>query len=500
VRHVELQGDLLYLGNGYEFQVYDVSSPDLPVLVSSTPLASNTGALRVVGPTAYIAANGTDGVMVVDVSNPSAPTIRGAVQVLGGVYDIEIRGTTAFVTDGEYGMRIVDTTRTTDPLLGRTEMPRHGSRRDMVLDDAVAYLPLSKGTYSSQKAGLQVVDLSDPAAPSEIAFYPSWESMRCAEKVGDYLYVGGDDMRVFDVSEPSTPLLIGYLHPDHSTLDMEIVGSTLYAAASDAHLQIYDISNPQRFSLIRSVDPSDRVGAYDIAVVGDRLYITDVGDGFYIYGIAQPHNPVLLGYVGPLAYARELVVVGTTVYIADGGDGLVIMDVSDPTTPVTLGVYDTPSLATGLIVEDGIAYIADDESVQMVDVTDPTNPRLLGWYAHYDVSLIGKFPGTDVLFMAAETRLFSALDVSDSCTPPCIADMTSVNSGIGHPAYGVPDGAVSAADIQYYVNAWVAGDLAIADLTTQNASVGDPLYGVPDGEVTAADLNYFVNAWVEGCP
>ena len=86
---------------------------------------------------------------------------------------------------------------------------------------------------------------------------------------------------------------------------------------------------------------------------------------------------------------------------------------------------------------------------------------------------------------------------SGPCSP---ADVTTQGAGVGDPNYGVPDGQVTAADLNYFVNAWVAGNAAIADVTTQGAGIGDPNYGVPDGQVTAADLNYFVNIWVVGCP
>ena len=85
--------------------------------------------------------------------------------------------------------------------------------------------------------------------------------------------------------------------------------------------------------------------------------------------------------------------------------------------------------------------------------------------------------------------------------PGCgVADVTTTGAAIGDPGFGVPDGQVTGADIQFYVNAWVAGDLAIADLTTTGAGVGDPGFGVPDGQITAADINFYVNAWILGCP
>jgi|GEM_PF-694967 len=81
------------------------------------------------------------------------------------------------------------------------------------------------------------------------------------------------------------------------------------------------------------------------------------------------------------------------------------------------------------------------------------------------------------------------------------ADITTQGAGAGDPDYGVPDGQITAADLNYFVNAYLAGDLAVADVTTQGAGAGDPNYGVPDGQITAADLNFYVNAWVgTGCP
>jgi|GEM_PF-1100109 len=83
-----------------------------------------------------------------------------------------------------------------------------------------------------------------------------------------------------------------------------------------------------------------------------------------------------------------------------------------------------------------------------------------------------------------------------ACSP---ADVTTTGAGIGDPGYGVPDGSITAADIQFYVNLYVAADPA-ADLTTTGAAVGDPGYGVPDGSITAADIQFYVNLYVAGCP
>lgn len=89
----------------------------------------------------------------------------------------------------------------------------------------------------------------------------------------------------------------------------------------------------------------------------------------------------------------------------------------------------------------------------------------------------------------------------DPVSGPCSEfDLTTTGAGIGDPGFGVPDGFITGADINYFVNFWVIDDVSIADLTTQGAGIGDPGYGEPDGLVTGTDINYYVNGWVFGCP
>ena len=82
----------------------------------------------------------------------------------------------------------------------------------------------------------------------------------------------------------------------------------------------------------------------------------------------------------------------------------------------------------------------------------------------------------------------------------CPGDVTTQGAGPGDPLYGIPDGFITASDINLYVGDWVGGDPIDADLTTQGAGPGSALYGVPDGLVTASDINLYVTLWVAGCP
>jgi hypothetical protein len=83
-------------------------------------------------------------------------------------------------------------------------------------------------------------------------------------------------------------------------------------------------------------------------------------------------------------------------------------------------------------------------------------------------------------------------------TNSCTADLSG-SSDPNDPAYGVPDGTVDAADFFYYLDQFVAANLAAADLTG-SSDPNDPGYGTPDGAIDAADFFYYLDRFVEGCP
>jgi hypothetical protein len=81
---------------------------------------------------------------------------------------------------------------------------------------------------------------------------------------------------------------------------------------------------------------------------------------------------------------------------------------------------------------------------------------------------------------------------------PCAADLSG-SSDPNDPAYGAPDGLVDSSDFFYFLDQFVAMNLAIADLTG-SSDPNDPAYGVPDGLIDASDFFYYLDLFVQGCP
>ena len=150
------------------------------------------------------------------------------------------------------------------------------------------------------------------------------------------------------------------------------------------------------------------------------------------------------------------------------------------------GFTSTYALRDNLITKSP-PYVLEDDLRHVVGLNQQHNEA--AWAARLPGALSFLYPGNEYA---------PQLPTGDPCGCGA-ADTTTTGAGAGDRLYGVPDGYVTAADIQFYVNLYVAGDLD-ADLTTQGAGAGDPGFGVPDGQVTAADVQFFVNLWVAGCP
>jgi|GEM_PF-6911050 len=203
-----------------------------------------------------------------------------------------------------------------------------------------------------------------------------------------------------------------------------------------------------------------------IAVEGDAL-----PDGNVIAGLTLDPKGFHANASGQMVFGADLV--GT------GVEGLLVYD-------------EAQGLRTLITTRDSFEVAPGD--VRAVGVADPTGGAL---------SIVPGKGGTQMIdnHGGVVMRLLFRDGTQGICFarlgPACRADLTTTNASAGDPGYGVPDGAVTAADLLYYVNAWVAHDPA-ADLTTR-VPPGDFRYALPDGYINTIDLNFFLDFWLAGC-
>ena len=110
-----------------------------------------------------------DGLLIIDVSNPANPVLRGGYNTPGYAVDVAIAGSVAYVADGSTGtLQIIDVSNPAAPLL-----------RSQVSGFFNAYAVAVDGggmAYVAEGGNLRLVDVSDPANPVLRGAYntPGW--------------------------------------------------------------------------------------------------------------------------------------------------------------------------------------------------------------------------------------------------------------------------------------------------------------------------------------
>ncbi|MCK4231619.1 T9SS type A sorting domain-containing protein, partial [candidate division WOR-3 bacterium] len=172
---------------------------------------------------------------------------------------------------------------------------------------------------ASGDSGLIVVDLSDPAAPTEAARINLGARALSIFKSGDTVYVGFEEsgIALIDVRVSASPLLLGAKPTAGGVLDMALRDSLLFIAQATAGAAIYDMEGWNLLSTI----PTGHV-TFSLALEGNKLFLAEGALGISVYDIRNPASPHRVGTLNTGGEARDIVSLGDTLLVADGYDGL----------------------------------------------------------------------------------------------------------------------------------------------------------------------------------
>ncbi len=292
--------------------------------------------------------------------------------------------------------------------------------RDIALSGTTAFVSAGNG-------GLRIIDVSNTAEPQIIGLLETYYAESVAVS-GTTVFMTDDNygLRIIDVKEPAKPQLIASLEIPGAS-DVAVSGTTAFVAAEDSGLQIIDVSNPAKPRIIASVDTPYALG---VAVSGKKVFVAD-GSGLQIIAVDDPARPQIIASVGML-YAFDITVSATTAYVANWDSGLQIIDISDPAKPQIIGSVDTPGSAYRVAVSGTAAYVADGYSgLQIIDISDLKNPQIVGSVDMAGFASGVAISGTTVFVGAGDLKI---IDVRDSEEPQMIAGSVPMPGGS---AFGV---------------------------------------------------------------
>jgi len=377
---VELQGDIAVVGDQQGILLLDVSNSASPIQISRLQLGGQIKDLFVRNNLVY-AANGTGFLQIVDITNPFAPRLRGQLTIPVSGEAIDVVGDRAAIAAHNGGLIMVDIHNPDAPTVLGGSGPILGSTYD------VRYI--GDRVYVASISGLAIFDVSDPSHPTQLVFYNTITNNNAnAEAVdvdGNYAYlaVGVAGLLILDISVPTAPHVIASIDTPGSTSGVQVVGSKAYLADQDGGLQVVDLQTPDQPRLAGALDTAGYVCR--LSVVGSLAYLADSSGGLVIADISQA-QPVRHGFYGVGGGSTEMAVVGDRLYISSY-EGLVIADISTPNRPRVLGTLELPGFAYTLVVSGTTVYLfhdlrkqnfnLKDSQITAVDVSDPTAPQIL---------------------------------------------------------------------------------------------------------------------------
>ena len=305
-----------------------IANPDSPTI---------TGYYQHILPTYKLVVQGTKGVSVgqgglqtLDVSNPAAPVRRGAISDVGFATAAAISGTLAFVTDVYYGLRVVDLSDVTAPQLIGSGL-NLGGAFDIQLVGATAYVASGNG--------FAIVDISTPAAPQLLgqAFTGQTSSVQV---IGNLAYTtsASQGLAIVDIRNPTNPGVRSAFSVPGFAEGLAVAGTHAYvtynlnnSTENRSGLAIFDVSDTAAPKLL--ADLRLPVNAAQVTLVGDLLYVA-VGTGVRVIDVADPARPIDRGGVTGFP-ASQTVVSGATLYATGGDAGLFILQMHPEQVPAS---------------------------------------------------------------------------------------------------------------------------------------------------------------------
>jgi hypothetical protein len=291
---VRAEGKYLYVVAGPRLRIIDVTNPAAPRPVGAYTFSEHIRAFTVSGSIVYAAAD-FFGLRVLDASSPTAPVLRGSLEMEGGNLTIDLLGNNVLVaTNLVSGLEVVDVSDVSNPV----SLPSYFT--DGYAQGVAASHPLVYVT--DEPTGLYILDLSEPDSPVVVSVQETKESR-----------AGGRGM-------PSVPSpLVG--------ISESVVAPSSKIAVlldrADGLLHIYDVSKPAAPVKVTTFNTLTR--SENLKVRESRAYIAGGPAGIQVIDLSNPSKPVIVGTFKTTRPARDVAATDSLVFAATGNGGVVIL-------------------------------------------------------------------------------------------------------------------------------------------------------------------------------
>jgi len=271
---IEVRGDFAFLGANTQFTIMDVSDKANPVMTGSLTLPYGIFDIELQNNIAYVSY--WYGIWVIDISDPGSPTKIGEYTDTVTSY-MRINGNYIYAS-GSHFFRILDISDPTNiTLTGSFESNPHTLSGLIDIDWQANHVFV----MGSNPDKTWVIDVSDPANPTEVArmnYMGGWDM----EVVGDIYYLAATAcnstscylfLESYDISDFADPVVLNGCFcwmPEVSYVRDLLVEVGIAYVANSYNVQIVNVSDPNQFEYMASI-PVGGVRGLDLQ--GNYIYL-----------------------------------------------------------------------------------------------------------------------------------------------------------------------------------------------------------------------------------
>jgi hypothetical protein len=288
VEGLALSGELAALATSGGLVLMDVSTPSAPRRLGALPLTGGSGAVALRGGHAFVAC-GAEGLVVADVSDRTAPVARGRLDTDGGALDVLLLDENrALVADGTMGVKLADLGDPAAPKI-LAALDTGGYPRSLAPHPAGALVAAGHG-------GLIVLQLPNEGAPTVLGRLAARDARAVAaadDGATVFLADGPGGMVVVDLSRPEAPREAARfaLAPGEVHDVLLLSGSTLALAMGRGGLRVVEVRDERLREI--AVLPMDRP-AVELARAGRVVFVANDSGGLAAVDLSRADRPRLI--------------------------------------------------------------------------------------------------------------------------------------------------------------------------------------------------------------
>lgn len=380
------------------------------------------GALAHGGSMQFLVSNGDivyasidpDTMLVIDLSEPFAPSLIETLQVGGRIRQMSVSEGLLAVPTFDAGVQIFDVHKPASPQLVSVADPAGSYQGVEIVGDVLACAASDE---------LVLIDVGDRDAPEVIGriAYERGSAQSIAVVGSLVIMATTSGMESIDISDPRNPLYRHRVGVSSGVIDLEPnEDGVLVAVSRLGGIRTYEISDAGEFANL-DVFTVDELFPWDIQVDRGTAIVGGNSFGTLLFDVSDPGDiTYLTGYDRGTA-SLGMALVGDHIAISTGVDGLSVIEHRGGATPV-LGVVAPGSFTGDFASEGSVLFRATGPALISYEVLDPRSIETLQYLPLGDsVGGIAALGG--LVFAAADDRGLVIVDASD---PAAMRELSNI--------------------------------------------------------------------------